>query len=241
MAAVDFSQFTGIFYGWLKSGVFWVIVAVVLTCGTILILWWRKRTRLKYNIIEVVSFGNGKIGANMFKAGIFKQKETLMGLWDYGLENRFKLADGRIIWGADTSQLHDIFGKKGFIVRRKDDDPKILVPIDKVIWNYKAVCTCPYCNRRFKKEDKLDAPLFEVAPGDYRQASVEIIKDAINETQGLLEKYLPYIMLGAIVVFFVISMILASQFFNRTVDKASELLLKAGQQAGQIQSSTTAP
>lgn len=213
--AMDFSNVSNVAYGWLRNGLFWVIVALVLTCGAFAVLWWRKRTRMKYNALEVISFGNGKIGLNMHKAGMFKQKSTLGGLIDYGNEFRFKTDDGRIIRDASTDDLHDIFGKKSFLVRRKDDDPKILVPITRVGF----------------KNEKL---LMEIAPADFRDASVEIVAEATKETQGFLEKYLPYIMLGAIVVFFVISMILASQFFNRTVDKATELLTNAGQNKGSL-------
>jgi len=228
--AIDISQFGSVFYGWMKTGMFWVIVTLLLTCSTALILWWRKRTRLKHNVLEIISFGNGKIGVNLTTAGLFLEKSTLGGLWDYGNEFRYKTKDGRTIYGATSSDLHDVFGKKSFIVRRKDDDPKILLPITEIDWKFKTICNCPKCNYKFRVQEDLEFPLFQIAPKEFRDASVDIIKEAHKETQGMLEKYLPYILLGGIVIFFIISMILASQFFSRTVDKSSELLLKAGQQ-----------
>lgn len=237
--AFELSGITNVFYSWLKSGMFWVIIAIILTFATLLILWWKKRIRLKYNVFEIVSFGNGKVGINLSKAGLFKEKSALGGLWDYGNEFRFKTNDGRIIRNATTDDLHDLFGKKGFIVRRKDDDVKILVPINRIDWDYKKVIKCPKCHRNFRYDDNLEAPLFEIAPSDFRDASIDIVKEAQKETSGFLEKYLPYILLGGIVIFFIISMILASQFFNRTVDKCADIMTTCGGNTGTP--STTAP
>lgn len=234
--AFNLGSITGVFYGWMSSGIFWVIIAGVFTFSGLLILWWKKQTRLKYNALELISFGNGKSGFNLHKAGVFRTKQGLMGLWDYGKEFVFKLDDGRIIQNASTDHLQDLLGKKGFIVRRKDDDPKILVPVDKILWKIKI--QCPKCNYKFIQNSEY--PLFQIAPADYRDASTRITDEATKETQGFMEKYLPYIMLGAIVLFFVISMILATQFFNRTVDKAGEIM--QGQCSNQINTNpATAP
>lgn len=203
-------QIGPMFMQWFSSGIFWLIIAVVLTVSTIILLYVNKKAKLKYNCLEFVSYGNGKTGVNYTTAGVFKKGKAMFGLLDTGRESCFKTADGRVILEASTDDLHDINGKKGFLVRRKDDDQKILVPISKVDW-------------------KNESALFDIAPADFRDASVTIISDATKETQGWAEKYLPYIMLGGIVIFFVVSFILASQFFNRTVDKAGEILIKVGQ------------
>jgi hypothetical protein len=233
----DLSSITGVFLNWTKSGIFWVIFSIILLFALILILWWNKRTKLKYNALELISYGNGKTGFNIHKAGVFKTKSTFFGLWDTGNEFVFKVDDGRIIQGASTDHLQDLFGKKGFIVRRKDDDVKILVPVDKILWKVKI--QCPKCNYKFIQNT--ENPLFQIAPGEFRDASVRIVDEATKETQGFMEKYLPYIMLGAVIIFFVISMILATQFFNRTVDKAGEILKQAGENAGNVAPATTAP
>jgi len=205
----------GIFSGWLSSGLFWLVMAFLLTIGVFILLSVNKRRRLKWMCLELLSYGNGKVGINSLTAGIFKKKTTIFGLWDYGNENVIKTNDGRIILEGSIDDLMDIFGKKGFIVRRKDDDPKILVPISMVSW---------------KGEDAL----FEIAPADFRDASVNIVDTASKETQTWADKYLPYIMLGGMVIFFIVGFILASQFFNRTVDKAGEILIKVSENAGSI-------
>jgi len=199
--------------GWMQTGMFWVIVSFVLCFSLLLFLFLRKRSKLKYMVYEIVPFGNGKVGINISKAGLFKSKSALGGMWDYGTDYKFKTSDNRIILDATSRDLHDLNGKKGFMVTRKADDPRILVPLNKFkIGNSEL--------------------LSEIAPADFRDASVGIIMEANKETMGMLEKYLPYIMLAGIVIFFIISMILATQFFNRTVDKAGEILLQAGQCAG---------
>lgn len=219
---VDWSGVGTIAMSWVSSGFFWMILTIVFTLGIGFLLWINKRRKLKYNVDELISFGNGKVGINSMRAGIFKKKTAVFGLWDYGNESVYKTNDGRTIFEATSDDLHDIRGKKGFIVRRKDDDARILVPISNISWrNEKAI--------------------FEIAPADFRDASVNIVNDATKETQGWAEKYLPYIMLAGIVIFFIISMILATQFFNRTVDKAGEILKQAGENAGAVASSTTAP
>jgi len=217
-----FGDLGGIMGAWLSSGLFWFVMAILLTVGVLVILVVNKRRRLKWNCLELMSYGNGKVGINLLRAGIFKKKTSVFGLWDYGNENVIKCADGRIILEGTSDDLMDIFGKKGFMLRRKDDDPKILVPISKVSWlNEKAI--------------------MEIAPADFRDASVNIVDTATKETQTWADKYLPYIMLGGMVIFFIVGFILASQFFNRTVDKAGEILMAVSKNAGSAQPSTTAP
>lgn len=196
----------GMFGGWLTSGLFWLVMGILLTAGIFILLAVNKRRRLRWNVLEFLSYGNGKVGINNLRAGIFKKKTTIFGLWDFGNENVIKCNDGRIILEATTDDLMDVQGKKGFLVRRKDDDPKILVPISKVRW-----------------DEKGNKALFEIAPADFRDASVNIVDTATKETQTWADKYLPYIMLGGMVIFFIVGFILASQFFNRAMDKSLEV------------------
>jgi hypothetical protein len=209
---VDLSSFTSSFTGMgemFKSGIFWTVGAIVII-GIIFFFYgmMQKRSRLKYNCIELVNFGNGKIGSNLMKAGVFGTRTFMnLGIYDYGAEKVIKVSDGRRILDATTDDLHDIMGKRGFIVRRKDDDPKILVPITKV---------------GFKNEQLL----FEIAPSDYRDASVRILDDAVKETQGTWEKILPYIAIGLIVVLTIVSIIINQQMTNNTVDKVGKMLIQ---------------
>lgn len=199
-----FGDVGGVFMGWLSSGLFWLVMTILFTVGMLILLKVNKNRKLRWGCLEFLSYGNGKVGINNLKAGIFKKKTAIFGLWDYGNENVIKTNDGRIIQEVTTDDLMDIFGKKGFITRRKDDDPKILVPINRIGW-------------------KGEKALFEIAPADFRDASVNIVDSATKETQTWADKYLPYIMLGGMVIFFIVGFILASQFFNRAMDKSLEL------------------
>ena len=202
--AGGFGEVTGVMGSWLSSGLFWLVMTILATIGVFAILLINKRRRLIWNCLEVISYGNGKIGVNKLRAGIFKKKKAIFGLWDYGTENVMKCEDGRIILEGTTDDLMDIMGKKGYVLRRKDDDPKILVPISKVNWEGEKA-------------------LLEIAPADFRDASVNIVDTATKETQTWADKYLPYIMLGGMVIFFIVGFILASQFFNRAMDKSLEI------------------
>jgi hypothetical protein len=211
---VDLSGITSSMMGWAKSGAFWIIGILIL----VLVVFYfyavmNRKAKLKYNNLEIIRFGNGKVGVNIHKAGIFKSHTAFFGLIDYGNESMFRNADGRRIIGARTSQLHDIFGKKGFITIRKSDDNKILVPISKV------------------QIDNLQA-LLEIAPADFRDTSTNIIKDTIKETAGTWEKILPYLAIGVIVVLCIISIIINQQMTNNTVDKVGKLLIQGCSNAG---------
>lgn len=223
MVDFDLSGMTGTFAKWLSSGLFWT-VAIVILCGIIFFFYafMSKRGKLKYNCIEVIRFGNGKVGLNLMKAGIFKSKSMMKGLVDYGTENIYKTSDGRKIQQARESYLHDVFGKKGFIVYRKTGDPKVLVPIQKFQF------------------DNLNV-LLEIAPVDYRDTSTNIVKDTIKETTGTWEKILPFIAIGVVVMLCIISIIINQQMTNNTIDKVGKLLIQGCQNVQNVAPSGVAP
>jgi len=201
------------FLGWAKSGLFWTVGGfIILVIVIYFYAYMKRRGKLRYNALELVRFGNGKVGMNIHKAGIFKRKTAFFGLWDYGEENVFKVDDGREIQGARTSFLHDVFGKKGFVLVRKSDDSKILVPIHRIDFN------------------NLKA-LLEIAPADYREASVKLFREAQKETQSTWEKIMPYIAIGIIVILCIITIIINQQMTNNTIDKVGTILIQGCQNA----------
>jgi hypothetical protein len=204
---VDMSGVGSYLASFLYSGMAWMIAAIVLFgFGGFIYLHYSRKRKLKYNCLEVVRFGNGKVGMNLLKAGNFKTKTTFFGLIDYGFENVTKTSDGRRIQGAKTSYLHDVMGWKGYICLRKSNDPKILVPIEKI-------------------EIENLALIMAIAPVDLRDASVNIFKQASDETRTTLEKILPYIAVGMCVMLCIITVIICQQMTNNTVEKVGKVLI----------------
>jgi len=219
---VDIGSITGSFAGYAKSSAFWLVIVVILV---IVIFYFyafmQRRSKLKYNCVEVVYFGNGKVGLNLSKAGTFKSKSMFFGLIDYGQEFVTKTADNRIIQQAKSKYLHDVFGKKGFICMRKSDDPKILVPISKVNFENMEL-------------------LLSIASADYRDASIRIFNEAVQETKGTWEKLLPYVAIGLCVVLTIINVVVNMQMTNHTTDKVGGMLI-AGCQNSQGTNPGAAP
>jgi hypothetical protein len=163
-----------------------------------------RKSKLKYYCFEIIRFGNGKIGVNVHKAGAFHTHTKMNGLIDYGPEVVYKVIDGRIILNAKTSDLHDLMGKKGWICVRKSGDPKILAPVSKISFDGLKL-------------------LADIAPADYRDASCKIVDEATKETMSLLDKYMPYIMLGGLIVGIIISQVISMQMINNAQSKALEI------------------
>jgi len=216
---MDFSGIGTTALGWLKSGFIWTIgIIIILLIIGVFYIKMKKRGKLKYIVLELVMFGNGKVGINRLKAGIFGNKSALFGLFDYGGEFVVKTNDGRIIQGAKSRHLHDIFGKKGFVVVRHPKDPRILIPLDKI----------------YTKNLNL---LVEIAPGEYIDAAVGIYQEATKETMGLWDKILPYLMIGGVVILCIITVIINQQMTNNTVNKVGDMLIKGCQNTQNVQPS----
>lgn len=204
-----------IIMGYFGSGMFWLVVVIIAVfLVAFFIGFFNRRSKLKYNHLEFVRYGNGKVGVNLKKAGVFGVKSFLK-FWDYGQESVVKSSDGKIIEGAKTSHLHDVFGKKGYITIRNPKDPKILVPINRVDF------------------DNLKL-LLEIAPSDYRDASTRIFREAVEETKGTWEKILPFIAIGICVFLCIITIVISMQITNNAINKVGNMLIEGCQNAQNI-------
>jgi hypothetical protein len=220
MADLGLGNIQGVLTSYLSSGMFWFVISILL----IILIgffygYFSRRSKLKYNCLELVRYGNGKVGINLTKAGIFKSK-LFLGMFDYGRESLYKTSDNKIIQQGKTSQLHDIFGKKGFIVMRSPKDAKLLLPISKVDFdNLKAI--------------------FDIAPADFRESSVRIFREAVEETKGTWEKLLPYIAIGLCVIMTIINVVVNMQMTNHTTDKVGNMLIAGCQNTVNTKPSTS--
>lgn len=208
--AFDLGGLSGTIIGWFSSSFTWLIVIMVVVLAGFGGLYIRKRRRLEYPVYIFANLGNGKTAIKETKAGWFKSKSILFGLLDVGNETQLQLADGRKILAGSLNDMQEINGRMGFIVYRKPDDPKIVVPVSKVYAE----------NRRL---------IMTIAPADYRDAATEIVNAAVKETQSTFEKLTPIILYGVIVVFSLIVILFVIQFANKQVDKAGEILMAVSQ------------
>jgi len=214
-------DWVGLISGYVMSSTFWIIVMVVVVGLALFFFgYFNRRSKLKYNAIEVVRYGNGKCGFNLTKAGLFRKNFYLLGFFDTGKEFDYRVADGRRILEAKTSHLHDIFGKKGFILMRSPKDNRILVPIDKI---------------RFENLEGI----MDIASGKFRDSSAQLFEEAVAETRGWLEKFLPYIMIGMIVVLTIVSIVINMQMTNHTTEKVGDMLISGCQNTLNTKPSTT--
>lgn len=206
------------------SPLIWLAIvgfAVIMGFG---VLYVRKMKKMRIPCFIVTNIGEGKISGQMTKAGWFKSKTIIFGLYDWKGEEKLKTKDGRIIQGGKSDYYHEINEKVGLIVRRKDDDPKILLPIKKI---------------HYENEDLL----MEIAPVDYRDASNVIISSSESEMKGRWNQIIEWLMLGGTIVFALIAIIVITQMVKQGQAEAKDLILEAGRivQEASSKVSTSAP
>ena len=210
MAAFDLSMSGGMLFGWLSSVLFWGILIIIVFGLGIVILIGRKTRRLKFPVLEITRLGGGKIGVLKTKAGWFKTKTMFFGLIETGGEEILKTKKGKRILEASSEDYQDIGGKRGLIVIRKGDDPKILVPISKV-----------------DLDKTSNTAIMSIAPADYRDAANKLIDDAVNESRGIWERYLPMIMFSFMGIIFLVCIILIVQLVKSSQATALEYTQEA--------------
>lgn len=241
--AFDLGGISTTFFGFLTSFLFWgavLIIVLVVVWGSLVI---RRKRKLVYPAIELTDLGNGKIGFKSHKAGWFKTKTLLFGLLDYGGEDILRLKDKRVVQNASSEDFHDINGKRGLLIMRKSDDPAILVPINKagttssyykdpIMKDGKPTGKFrlkPKALEAIKKMDVVNLELLlEIAPADYRDASVKIISATEKETQAKWEKLMPILVFGTMAIVFMITIILIVQMVKQGQTQAKDLILEAG-------------
>lgn len=201
------NSFVGPLAGWLTS--LGGIMLVSFLCGFVAIigLWWRKRRKLDKEIIEMFDLGEGIFNFNHTKGGWFKKRFTLWGLWDYGNENMFRMADMTPVLDVTHHDYRYINGRLGIVVVRDPFDPKIVVPISK-----------------FKIDQKSKSLLAEIAPADLRDASEICIDQADQEMQKNWEKWAPLLVTGFVAIVLVFSILLIAQYGKHNVDVTAETL-----------------
>ena len=207
--AIDFSGASGLLLDWLLSPVIWLVIIFVVLICTFGFLKIRKRRKLTYPCLELVNLGYGKSGFNTFRCGWFGSTKWLRGLWDFG-EEQMETQDGDIIHDFSTEDFQEINGKRGVVCYRDPINPNVLVPVNQV-------------------EMKNGELLAEIAPANFRDVALGIIKDADKETADYTEKIIQWVIFGTIIIFALVSVIVITQMVKQGQAEASNLILQAGE------------
>jgi len=190
----NFGSLGATFFGWGTSLLFWSLLILALAIVFIIALYIRNKMRFTFPCLETVSLGQGKISVYISKAGWFKKNRYFFGLLERGGEQELICEDNkRKIFNVSSEDYHEINGKRGVIVKRKDDDPEILVPISKV-------------------EVANMGLLFKIAPADYRDAAVDILEKKRLETMDWLQRNSPMLIAVGVFIFGLISLIIIFNF-----------------------------
>ena len=196
------------------SPLLWIVVIFVMVLFSVGGLWVRKQRKLEYSCFVIRKTGNGKVDMKVMKAGWFKSKKILGGLFDISGEEHLETGGFRQpcdkIQAGSTIDFHQINGKKGLICRRKDDDPKILVPLTKI-------------------EIMNDEILGEIASSDLRDASVNIVKQAEKETRNRTQEIVQWIIMGGVIMLALIVIIMSYQFVSKAQSESWNYVLQAEQ------------
>lgn len=187
----------------------WLGIFVWLGLGILFLLfigggaiWIRRHKKLIIPTFEVICVGNGKTSINTMMSGWFRSK-WILGLIDYSGEQKLLTKDKREIQHASSEDFQTINGKLGIVVQRKGDDPKMLFPI-----------------KRIELDEESEKLICQVAPADYRDASVKEIQQAERETMSKLAQYLPFITFGVVFILSIIVIIFVIQYVKGAQSEA---------------------
>lgn len=219
--AFDIGGIGGQLVKWLLNPLIWVLIIALIVGFTFGVLAIRKKRKLIYECIELVDYGSGKFGFNLIKCGYYGKKKMLRGLWDYG-EEIMQTKDGETIYEFSTEDFQEINGKRGVVCFRDPVNQSILVPISKTsVYGWKDI------NGVRTKVAGAEI-LGEIAPAEFRDIALDIIKDVDRETSDWREKIIQFVMWGLIIVFSLVSIIVIAQMVKNGQKEASELIIQAG-------------
>ena len=201
----------GAIVAWGSSMLFWAIIALVFVFIVIGFLYIKKQFSYKFPVCEVVGVGDGKVMLEYSKGGWFKKKKFFFGLIEAGGEQELRVKrGGRKVQQVSSMDYHEINGKRGLIVKRKDDDPEVLVPLSKF-------------------EIRNEILLSEIAPADYRDAVIDILDEKRKETLTWWDENKSTLLLAGVIIFALISLIIIFNFAKGESSAWREAMTKVNQ------------
>ena len=200
---------TGLIMKLLLSPLIWFVIIFGLIFVAFGILYVRKKKKLNIPCLIFTDLGSGKQGIEITKAGWFKSKSIILGLLDISGEQIMRIKDGRKVQGGSSIDFHEIKGKRGLLLKRKDDDPKVLVPLTRMeTTNLELIAA--------------------IAPADFRDASNDILRSSEKEMKSKWEQYLPAMLIGGTIIFALVAIIIITQMVKNGQAEAADLIREAG-------------
>ena len=207
----DFGGIGGAIAGWGSSMLFWAVILFAIGLIFIGFLYVKKLFSYKFPVCEIVGVGEGKVMLEYSKAGWFKKKSFFFGLIQAGGEQEMRVKRGwRKVQQVSSMDYHEINGKRGLIVKRKDDDPEVLVPLSKF-------------------EISNEKLLAEIAPADYRDAAIDILDEKRKETLTWWDENKSTLLLAGVIIFALISLIIIFNFAKGESTAWREAMTKVNQ------------
>jgi len=207
--ALDLGGIGGLLQSWIINPLLWLVIIFVFVGATWGFLLIRRKRKLIYECLEIVNHGSRKFSFNLLKCGWFGKKKFLRNLWDSG-EEQMETKDGEIVYDFSTEDFQEINGKRGVICFRDPINQNILVPIGK----------CTVVNEEL---------LAEIAPANFRDVAMDIIKDASKETSDWKERIIQYLIIGGVIIFALVSIIVIAQMVKKGQTEAADLIIQAGE------------
>jgi len=198
-----------------NSGFLTPILWVIFIFGMLLLgvgsLWLRRQRKLEYECLIFSQVGDGKTSIKLTKAGWFKER-SLLGLWDYGTEEKIRTKDGRVIFGLTRANMHFFKDKRAIICIEKGDDKKVLVPLD-----------------RLDLSEESRRMLGSIAPVDLRDVSSQILSKNASELKSTMMQYMQMAIFAGLIVFAIIGIILVTQMVKSGQAESKDLILQSMQ------------
>lgn len=195
---------TGGLWSFLSSSIFWLIIVVVAAVMLYIGLKLRINRKLKIPTYIFNDLGKGKMGIEKTVAGWFKDK-WFLGIYNYGVNDVCQTKERETIISVNTKAYHEVNGKRSLVCYRKPNDRRVLVPISRMAVDNESL-------------------IMEIAPADYREASVDIVKKDTAETMSLLDKYLPAIMFGFLGIILMVCIIIIVQYNKHALAEARAMV-----------------
>jgi uncharacterized membrane protein len=214
---VDLSGAAGLFSAWIVNPLIWLLIIgvfIILSFGLLLV---RKRRMLKYSAAEIVDLGGqGKTNINFLgrrAAGYFGKQKWLFGYWDFG-EKVMKTKDGEIIEQFSEEDFQEVNGERGVIFYR-DPVRRLLFPINRLQIGNKHLTAV-------------------IAPAEYTDAAIDIIKAAEKETADWREKLMQFVGWALVVIFSLVAIIVITQMVKQGQAETAKLIADGGKQCMEL-------